>query len=87
MFTSVFPVHYVVPEIVMEMTSLTQPFQVIKPIVCFISIKMGSCQNYFAARLGMRLTINRTTLRAFRRTLAAIHTIIQYRAALDQAHN
>lgn len=34
-------VHYMVPDVVMQMATLAQVAQVIKPIVVFVAIQMG----------------------------------------------
>jgi hypothetical protein len=64
--TSVFPVHYVIAYVVVQVTALAQMAQVVKSIVVFVAIKVRSCKHNGAASIRVRFTILSTTIRVLR---------------------
>jgi len=68
-----------------QVAALAKPAQIVKAIVCFITVQVCRCKHHKAAGLGVSLVIFRAALRESWRTLAAVGAIILNCAALYKA--
>jgi hypothetical protein len=69
---SILPVHHMMANIVMQVTTLTQMPQVVELIILFVPIHMCRSQYNHASGFRMRLTIFGATPGKFRTTLTCI---------------